>query len=59
MICNFDIRQAAKTEKVRLWQLAKELGISDSTLSRKLRIELPQNEKARIFEIIQKLSEKE
>lgn len=54
---NMDIREAASKAGVRLWQVADELGIVDNNLSRKLRYELPEGEKARIFAIIDKLSQ--
>ena len=53
---NQDIRRAAAGEGVKLWQIADALGIADCSLSRKLRKELPQEEKERIFEIIKDLS---
>lgn len=54
---NQDIRRTAAGAGVRLWQIAEELGIADCSLSRKLRKELPQEEKQRIFAIIKRLSE--
>lgn len=54
---NQDIRYTAAGAGVRLWQIAEELGIADCSLSRKLRKELPQEEKERIFAIIKRLSE--
>lgn len=56
-VANLDIREAAVSSKVKLWQIADVLGIADSNLSRKLRKELPQNEKDRIFSIIKQLAE--
>lgn len=53
---NNDIRNNAKMNSVKLWQIAAELGITDSTFSRKLRKELPEEEKNRILSIIDKLS---
>lgn len=53
---NQDVRQAASNADVRLWQIAEALGIADSSLSRKLRRELPPEEKERIFGIIRELS---
>ena len=55
-MCNQDIRQTATKSSVRLWRIADALGITDSSFSRKLRKELPKEEKDRIFEIIKKLS---
>ena len=56
-MCNQDIRQTATKSSVRLWRIADALGITDSSFSRKLRKELPQEEKERIFSILQKLSQ--
>lgn len=53
---NQDIRRSAAGAGVRLWQIAEELGIADCSLSRKLRKELPQEEKKRILAIIERLS---
>ena len=55
-MANLDIRAAAVSAGVRLWRVADALGIADASLSRKLRKELPQEEKEKIFSIIQKLS---
>ena len=54
---NQDIRQTATKSSVRLWRIADALGITDSSFSRRLRKELPQEEKEKIFSIIQKLSQ--
>ena len=56
---NQDIRRAAAGSGVRLWQIAEALGIADCSLSRKLRRELPLEEKELIFVIIRRLSEQE
>ena len=56
-MCNQDIRRTAAGAGVKLWQIADTLGITDSSFSRKLRKELPQAEKEKIFSIIQKLSQ--
>lgn len=53
---NQDIRNAAKKADIKLWQIAEKLGIWDATLSRKLRKELPQEEKEKIFGIIAELA---
>lgn len=53
---NQDIRRTAAGAGVKLWQIAEALGIADCSFSRKLRQELPPEEKERIFSIIQKLS---
>lgn len=53
---NQDVRRTAAGSGIRLWQIADALGIADCSLSRKLRKELTQEEKDRIFEIIKELS---
>ena len=54
---NQDIRQAAEKSGVRLWRIAEALGVADCNFSRKLRKELPQEEKEKIFSIIEKLAQ--
>ena len=54
-ITNNDIKLQAKKSGVCLWQIAQKLGITDSTFSRKLRNELSEKEKERIFNIIDEL----
>ena len=54
---NQDIRRTAAGAGVRLWQIADALGIADASFSRKLRKELPQEEKDEIFSIIRELSQ--
>jgi hypothetical protein len=53
---NQDIRETAKKAGVMLWQIADALGIADCNFSRKLRKELPLEEKAQIFDVIKQLS---
>lgn len=53
--CNHDIREKAKKERVPLWAIGDRLGLSDANFSRKLRKELPAEEKARILTIIEQL----
>lgn len=53
---NTDIRQAAKAAGVKLYQIAAEIGLNDGNFSRRLRCELPDTEKQKIFEIIKRLS---
>lgn len=54
---NLDIRHYARTRDVPLWMIAKELNISESSMTRKLRTELSVSEKDRIKEIINRLNE--
>ena len=53
---NREIREAAKRAGVHLWQVAEACGVNDGNFSRKLRKELPQEEKQTILEIIERLS---
>ena len=52
---NQDIRNEVKSASLKLWQIAEELGITDSTFSRMLRRELSDEKKAEIRSIIEKL----
>lgn len=54
---NQDIRQAARAAGIKLYEIAHEYGVNDGNFSRRLRWELPDTEKQRIFEIIHRLSE--
>lgn len=53
---NADIRIAAKSAGVRLWQIAERVGVNDGNFSRKLRRELPEREKQEILKIIETLA---
>ena len=53
---NEDIRNEAKRRSVKLWMIAEAMNMNDGNFSRKLRHELSQDEKQRIFEIIDKLA---
>lgn len=55
-MANRDIKLAAAGAGVRMWQIADVLGILDCNFSRKLRRELPAEEKEKIFDIIRKLA---
>lgn len=55
-MCNKEIREAAKRAGVHLWQVADACGVNDGNFSRKLRKELPQEEKQTILGIIARLS---
>ncbi|MDO4484260.1 MAG: hypothetical protein Q4C54_07475 [Clostridia bacterium] len=49
---NKKIRDAINASGKRYWEVAKLIGIADTTLSRKLREELPAEEQARIIALI-------
>ena len=54
---NQDIRTAAKEAGVFLWEIAARYGINDGNFSRKLRKELPVEEKQKILGIIEGLAQ--
>ena len=58
-MANLEIKLKAAGAGVKLWQIAQRLGITDSTLSRKLRFELPNEEKKRLLSIVDDLSKGE
>lgn len=53
---NLEIRRKLKETKVMQWQVADKLGVSEMTLVRKLRYELPEAEKQKIFSVIEEIA---
>lgn len=56
MLANTDVRETAKKRGVRLWEIAEFLNVSDPTMTRKLRRELPADEKQKILAIIDEIA---
>ena len=56
MLCNTDIRTAAKQNGVRLWEVADRLNVSEPTITRWLRAELADERKAAIIEAIDRVA---
>ena len=54
-MANEAIREAARAADLKLWQVAQAYGVNDGNFSRKLRTELPANEKEKILAIIDRL----
>lgn len=54
-MANENIRELAKANGVKFWEIADVLSVSEATVTRKLRHELPEDEKQRILEIIKAL----
>lgn len=50
---NERVRNELILRRVRNWELANRLGINEATLSRRLRVELPEEEQDRLIAIIQ------
>ena len=53
---NKEIREAARQAGVKLWQIADALGMTDGNFSRKLRHELTDGQKEKVYAIIATLS---
>jgi len=53
---NLKIREAAKENGVRLWEVAEKYGISEGNFCRKLRKELPEEEQGRIIRMIDEIT---
>ena len=56
---NSIIRKSASAKRVKLWQIAERLNMADSMFSRKLRHELPDEEREKILAIIEELASEE
>ena len=56
MTANTEIKTKAKENKVCLWEIAERLGLVDTSFSRKLRRELPADEKRHIFALIDEIA---
>ena len=56
-MANEKIKQLAKAERVRHWEIADRLQMHDSNFSRKLRHELSPEETTKIIEIIYQIKE--
>lgn len=56
-MANESIRREAKKARVALWELADALGISEPTMTRKLRKELETSEKERFIATIKSIAE--
>jgi DNA-binding Lrp family transcriptional regulator len=55
-MANMDIRLKAKGSGVPLWKLAESMGISEPTLTRRLRVELLEDEKNKLAKLIEELA---
>ena len=56
MKANNEVRVAAKRERVPLYVLAHSIGVSEATMVRKLRFELPTEEKHRLLHEIERIA---
>ena len=53
---NKEIRNAIRNAKLKYWQVAEALSMSDGAFSRKLRKEFTSEEKKVVLQVIQRLS---
>lgn len=54
---NVKIREEAKRAGVYLWEVAERWGCNDGNFSRKLRRELPEDEREKILAIIEEVAQ--
>ena len=52
---NIFVREKIKASGLKQWEVAYALGINESTLTRWLRVELPEKEKKRICSVVDEL----
>ena len=55
-MANAQIRTAAKEAGVKLWEVAEYCGVTDSTFSRQMRRELPEDKQRQILKAIEQIS---
>ncbi len=56
-MANEDLRIHAIKRNVKMYEIAKSYGINDGNFSRKMRFELPKEEKTKIKEIIDSIAD--
>lgn len=54
---NEDIKLAARAAGIPLWRIAQEMRISESTITRRFRQELPVEEQQRILALIEQMKD--
>lgn len=55
---NLEIRREAAKNGLKLWEVAEACGMTDSTFSRKLRRELPSDQRDYVLSVIANLAER-
>lgn len=55
---NTEIRKAIDSAGLRYWQVAEELGVADTTFTKWLRKELPEEKRSQVMAAIKKLSDR-
>ena len=54
-LANKDIRIACMENGVKFWQIALQLEISPETFTRRMRTEMPEEEKKRVFRAMERI----
>ena len=54
---NQDIRDYAAQKGVYFWEIAMQLGVSEPTMTRWMRVELPEDKRREIVQIIDKIAD--
>ena len=54
-MANEELRNAVRNSGVPFWKIAETMNVSAATMTRKLRRELPDAEKAKILDIIEQI----
>ena len=53
---NLELKKAAKAAGIPLWRIADAIGVGEATMPRKLRHEVPENEKKQLLNLIKQLA---
>lgn len=54
-MANQELRAMMKTQRIFIWEVAERLGIHETTLVKRLRRELPEEQTKQIFSIIEEI----
>lgn len=58
MTRNDEVRNTAKRNGIKLWELAGEIGVADTTFSRWLRVELTEHQKEKVMAAMKRIIER-
>lgn len=58
-MASVDIKRAARGSMIPLWKIARKLNVSEMTVTRWLREELPEDKRARIMDAIEQLKQED
>ena len=52
---NMMVRKKSREARIPIWRIAKELGVSEATMTRRLRMELPIPEQKMLCSLIERI----